>query len=1020
MMERLLRDHRLLAVGIGLVAVAGLAAAASIVRQEDPTLTNGVALVLTPFPGASAEDVERLVTEPIETLLLELPGIEQLESTSRTGLSVISVQIDERLGPSEVSTRFSRIRDALRDIALPKGARPPLFDDERFGAFTFIAGVAWEGEGPYPQAIIQRLGRQLEERLRAVPGTQYVKRFGAVDEEIQVRVDPERLAAAGLGVAAVADALGRADAKGAAGVLRRPDNQIIVEVDGELDGPERIRRVPIAISDAGAVLRVGELADVERGFSEPPRELARIDGRPGVAVATKLAAGVRFDQWAERVRSELDRFEAELPAGAGLDLVFDQTGYTEARLGELNENLAIGLGLVVLVLLVGLGGRAALVVTSALPLVMLASVAVLFYLGVPIHQMSVTGLIVALGLLVDNAIVVCDAIRSRRLAGEPALAAVRASVQHLWVPLLASTFTTVLAFLPILLLPGRVGEFVGAIGLSVIVALIASYIVALTVIPALSGRFLRPGGGRIDRGLELPRLSRWFQRSLDASLHRPWRSMALASVLPIAGFASAPGLPKQFFPPADRDQFHVELRLPASASIAATERATHTAEALLRSHPEVQRVDWFLGRSAPPFYYNMLQTEDGNPAFAQALVKVAAVKDVRALLPALQRQMDGSIPEAQVILRELGQGPPVAAPIEIRVIGPRLGPLLDVGEALRARMAEVASIEHSSASLRASTPALRFSLSEEDALLSGLSPTDISRLLGVTLDGLPGGTVLEGSEELPVRVRADRPHRASVERLYGLPVPAPKLMSLSALGDFHLVPRIDGIPRRDGQRVNVIRGYVAAGTFADVAQSELMRILQTHPISLPPGFRIEMGGEAEKRSDALGNLFAFVPVLIVLMVASLALALSSFRLAAVILGTAVQAMGFGLLSLALLRHPLGFQAMIGLIGLVGIAINAGIVISAALQADPAAVAGDRRRIRSVVAEDTSRHIIATTVTTFGGFLPLLLADGGFWPPFAAVLAGGVVLSTIGSFYFVPAAFALLTRRRPLARFGDAP
>lgn len=1028
-MDRFFTNTRLVATTIFLIIVAGLSALTTIVRQEDPSITNGLALIITPFPGATAERVESLVTKKLEEELQQIQEIERISSTSRAGISVVSVLIDETIiGASATTPIFSKIRDAIADAkaVFPSGVLEPIFDDERFGSYTVIMGLAWTGEGPYPRSVVQRYAQELEDSLRGTPGTNHVRVYGAAEERIRVVFEPDRLAAAGLTAASVAETLRQADAKGASGVLRAEEQNILLEVSGELDSLDRIRRIPLTVGARGATLRLGDVAEVHRGAALPPREAAKVDGSPGVFIAAQLTADQRFDIWRERQRPKIESFEQSLPEGLSLSVVFDQTDYTEARLADLRSNLTTGLALVVAVLFITLGWRSALVVTAALPLVTLSSITVLRVLGVPIHQMSVTGLIVALGLLVDNAIVVTDSVQSRRREGFSNLQAVQLSVQHLRIPLFASTLTTVLAFMPILLLPGRVGEFVGTIGLSVIVALISSYVIAMTLVSALAGQFVsaKRDGGWAD-GLRLPFLTGAFERSLDWSLRYPKTSMAIAATLPLLGFVGTATVPQQFFPPADRNQFHLELYMSPSASFGATDRATDKVEAILRERPEVKEVHWTIGRSAPPFYYNMTQTQDGNPAFAQALVTVERIQDVAVVFPDLQAKIDKRAPEAQVILRELLQGPPVDAPIEYRIFGPEISTLRRLGEELRLRISRVENVTQTRASLTASTPKLRFHQDEGEALLAGLRGASVAGQLQLTLEGLRGGSVLEGSEEIPVWVQADDSVRGELERLKGLPLmgtaapqpdaarPAFAGVPLSAVSGLELVPMLDGIPRRNGERVNVIRGFLSAGVFPDTAFQALGEVLKADPIDVPPGYRLEVGGDAEKRGDAMGDLLASVPVLVLLMVAAVALSLNSFRLSGVIFAVAFQAMGLGLLSLSLLRYPLGFSAIIGTIGLVGVAINAGIVISSALQASKEAVAGDVHRIRQVVMTETSRHIVSTTITTFGGFLPLLLSEGGFWPPFAAVIAGGVALSTVGSFYFVPPAFLVLTRRRAL-------
>ncbi|MEO1174294.1 MAG: efflux RND transporter permease subunit, partial [Myxococcota bacterium] len=433
------------------------------------------------------------------------------------------------------------------------------------------------------------------------------------------------LASSGLTAASVARALRQADAKVASGVVRNQNRNVLIELEGELDSLDRIRNVPVRVADGSQILRVGDLARVELSVQDPPSDLAIVDGSPAVVVAAKMAKGIRFDAWSAKAWKAIGEFEAMLPDGVVLETVFDQTIYTRARLSELLGNLMTGLLLVVVILFLTMGWRAAVIVALTLPLVSMASVTVLLLMDVPIHQMSVTGLIVALGLLVDNAIVVTDQIRMRRATGMASAQAVSETIGRLWLPLLSSTATTVLGFMPILLLPGRVGEFVGTIALSVIIALISSFAFAMTITAAVAGKFIparEHSNSVLSRGLEFPKLGRAFDRSMAWSLRRPKTSMALASILPLIGFIGTASLPKQFFPPADRNQINIELRVARQASIDRTLGVTTQADAILRGHEAVEAVSWFVGKSAPPFYYNLRQSQDGNSSYAQAQVTV--------------------------------------------------------------------------------------------------------------------------------------------------------------------------------------------------------------------------------------------------------------------------------------------------------------------------------------------------------------------------------------------------------------
>ena len=1010
------RNPRLLSLVLMLLLVAGLSALATLPRLEDPIITNRVGLVITSFPGASAERVEAQVSEPVEQTLRSLAEIDTITSVSRPGLSVVTVELRENI--FQVAPVWSRIRDRLGDVAarLPAGAGAPALDDERGYAYTLILGLVWELPEPASLAIVNRFAEELQTRLRNLPGTDLVRRFGEPEEEIRVLVDPDRLVAANLDSRAVATAIQRADAKVAAGQVVNERRQLSIEISGELDSLGRIRGVPLREGEAGRILQVADVARVERTVVDPPGTLARVGKRPAVVVAARMEARQRVDLWAADARRVVEEFRAELPAGVRLQTLFDQSGYTEKRLATLVGNLLTGAGIVVLVLFLTLGWRSALIVATALPLTTLLALAGLKWLGLSIHQMSVTGLIVALGLLVDNAIVMVDAIGTRLRRGEDAQRAVAASIARFWVPLLASTLTTVLAFMPIILLPGPAGEFVGGIGVSVAAALISSYVLSQTVIPALAGRWLGTSRqtGWWRNGLSAGPLRRLFVASLDASLAHPGLSMLAAFTLAILGFVGASTLTEQFFPPADRDQFHIEVRLPPETVIVDTERTVLAIHRELMGFQGIRTANWFIGESAPPFYYNLKQGQDGVASYAQAQVQVGTLDDVARLVPRLQRYLDARFPRAQILVRTLEQGPPFDAPLEVRVYGPDLQTLRRLGEDLRGIMAMVPTVTHTLASLSGGRAEVKLRVNEDNARLAGLPLTELAGQLASSLSGAVGGSVIEATEALPVRVRVPDAGRAGVAAVLSQPLlGGAGGLPLAAVAETALAPSLDAVSRRNGQRLNTVSGYLRAGVLPQDALEAFQARLADADLDLPPGYRLEYGGESAERNDAVANLMGSVGLIVVLMIATVVLSFNSYRFTLVVFAVAFQAMGLGLLSVTLAGYSLGFVVMVGIMGLIGLAINAAIIILSTLQADPRAMAGDRLAIRDGVLE-TSRHIVSTTLTTMGGFLPLILAEGGFWPPFAVAIAGGTGLATVVSFYFVPAAFRVLvglSRRR---------
>ncbi len=1025
-MSALFTSPRLFMLVIGVIAAFGAAALSGVARQEDPTITNIFATIVTPFPGADPARVEALITEPLEDELREIAEIENIESVSRTGISVISLSLSLYISDSRIEQVWSEVRDALADgsVSFPAGAGRPELDTDRGTAFTSISAITARDAGAVTPAILRRYGELLQDQLRQVPETKLVRVFGEQTEEVRVTLDMDRLTAIGLSFDQVSSAITRADTKVSAGGIRGQSQDLLVEVEGEIEVLQRIRLVPLATATDGSIIRVADVAQVTRSVAEPSREIAYTNGERAVLVAARIENDRQVDTWAAAARAQMALFEKTLPAGLEHRLLFDQSTYTADRFRDLATNMAIGVSLVILVLIISLGWRAALVVASVIPLATLLSITAMQAVGLAVQQMSVTGLIVALGLLVDASIVMTDEIKRRVEDGQSALSAVRQSIRRLIAPLLASTVTTVLAFIPMALLPGPAGDFVGSIAQTVIIMLVASLFLALTVAPAIAGWIIptapqnRPT--MLSAGIRLVRTTQLFKASLDFALANRGLAIAGALVLPVMGFLAFPTLTAQFFPQLDRDQFYIQIKQPSGASVASTEALALEADALVRDRDDVRSVHWLVGESAPAFFYNMVMNQDRVSSFAEALITSASPEATTRLIPELQSELDRRFPGAQVLVRELVQGPPVDAPVELRLVGPDLNVLRQLGSDLRQRFTQVPTITHARADLEGGEPKAVFDVDEDRARLAGLDLAAVARQLEASLTGAIGGSLLEATEDLPVRVRIDDAGRGSIDALRDLDVVASGQVlesagqypgvPLRAIGDVRVVPSESPISRRNGERVNTVQGFVAQGVLPQEALSSLQDVLARDPIALPPGYRIETGGDADARAETAANLASAGGIVVILTVVTIFLTFGSYRLAVITFMVAGLSMGLSLLALAIFQYPFGIQALIGAIGSIGVSINAAIIILTALQADERAMEGDITAVRDVVLR-SSRHIISTTITTVGGFIPLILAGGGFWPPFAMAIAGGVLLSMVVSFYFTPPMFVIMQRLR---------
>ncbi|MFS1492316.1 efflux RND transporter permease subunit [Vibrio splendidus] len=1015
-------NTRLLILMTALLMVSGISAFMTLPRAEDPVITNRYANITTSFPGASAERVETLVTEVIENKLRELSEVKLVSSTSRPSVSIVTLELNDTI--TEPEPVWSQARDKLSDIEsiLPAGSHSPDLDSDHTYAFTTIASLTWSGAGEPDRLTLGRYAKELAKRLRTLSGTEFVDEYGMPQEEIQISLRTADAAALGRSSANIAESLEGADAKNSAGELVSAYSRFGLEIKSELDSIERIKQVPIATDSNGHIIRMEDIASVKRGEKTPQDQIAIIDGEPGVIVAARMHPDLRVDNWTSRANALIEKFQQELPSNIDVTVLFNQQGYTETRLDDLGKSLMIGFGLILIVLFVTLGVRAAILVAISLPLTSLLTLSIMKMTGVPINQMSVTGLIVALGIMVDNAVVMVDTIQAYRLKGQQRAEATMNALKHLWVPLLGSTLTTVLAFAPIILMPGASGEFVGGIAITVSFSLIGSYIISHTLIAGLATKLLPKQLSDVDKkgqhhwymtGLRIPALTRWFSSSVRFGVTHPIITIALVLLVPFTGYWSMSQLTEQFFPPSDRDMFEIQVYMPPQASIYATKNISEKIDDIIHRYPEVERIDWLVGANFPSFYYNLQARQNNAPYFSQAMVKTENFDQANALIPELQKVLDNEVPEAQILVRKLNQGPPFTAPVELRVYGENLDTLKAIGEDVRLILAGVPHVTHTRETLQPGTPKVWLKVDEDTAKLNGISLNQFAGMLQTTLTGRESGSVIEGSESVPIRVRVADEARENLAHLSNIRLPISSDVystgiNVSTLAELELTTSRGAITRRNGQRVNTIEGYIEAGVLPQTVLNEFQKRLANY--EMPSGYTIGFGGESAERDNSVNSLISNVAVVVVLMVLVVVMSFNSFRMSSIIFMVAGLAGGLGLLSVWIFGYPFGFTVIIAMLGIAGLAINAAIVILTELKLDEQASSGNVDAVVEAVMSCT-RHISSTTITTVGGFMPLIIAGGGFWPPFAVAIVGGTVLTTLISFYFVPVVYHLMTKNQ---------
>ena len=1024
--------------------VAGISCLYVMPRLEDPVLKQRVGVITVALVGADASEMETSVVIPVEEWLQEFSDIEKVRSNTRANVTNIVVELADRV--SEPESVWSAIERRLQanSAQLPDGCTSPELSVFPLKAFAAILAVTPNAEGSGDETLDTdslrseyRVALELKRRLLGIAGTESVEIFGAVEEQLAIEVVPETLAATGLSTGMIAQQI-KASQSAPGGNLQKGGQRMSVEVQKEPNAIKRLQDLPITVPGTTKTSRLGDLANLSLSPIQPSPDLAIVNGRDAVVIGVMVDNQKRVDLWTDQCQSEIDKLVSQSPGDFLVEPLFLQSEQIRQRMDGLLRNLAIGTVAVVLIVFLFMGWRCMLVVAVSLPLSACVVVFGLRFLEIPIHQMSVTGLIVSLGLLIDNAIVMVEEVRSRIYLGKRPVEAITESTRHLGLPLLGSTLTTILTFLPIATMPGPSGEFVGSLAVSVILAISASLILAFTIVPPMVTLLGVDSSGDsfVNYGLRSGWLGRHYRKSLEFTFRAPVLGLLLGVALPAFGFWVSGLLQKQFFPATDRAQVQIELDLPTAANLESLRRSVDKVREIVKEDVTIENQHWFLGRSAPTFYYNVVPRRRATPNYAQAFVDFESNQDIDGLVNRLQEKIDSQVLDARVIVRKLEQGPPFDAPVELRILGEDLRLLEELGNQVRGLLASHPQVTHTRADLGDKDPRLKLEIDSNLATQNGVSDNELSRFLFSSLEGAEAGDFVHQGLSVPARVLVDWSGRSVINSLMGMPVtfskpdrttsPAPNSsnaanaakptpVSLGVVADFRLDANVGTIIRHNGQRVNEVKAYLRAGVLPADALANLKEDLRASDITFPVGYRLEIGGESEKRSEAISTLVANIAVIVSLMIVTLVAVLGSVRLAMVIAAVAGLVIGLAPLALYCFGYPFGFMAIVGTMGLIGVAINDSIVVLAAIREkvmDTEKPLGGEKSVPSelaAVVAGSTRHILATTFTTMIGFLPLVLGGGKFWPPLAIVMSVGVGGATLLALYFTPSLYLLLHR-----------
>ena len=826
---------------------AGVYALLRMPRREDPKITIHTGIVAAIYPGATAEDVESQLTRKIEERLFRMAGVrkDKTFSTSRHGVVIVNVELENSVKDTDSFWSKLRLEMAqLKAAELPEGVRGPIVDSD-FGD-TVAVLIAVHG-GHYEYRDLKDYAQRIETELRGIRAVSKIRRLGEQEEQIEITSSLERLSQYAVNPVKIMQALQGRNTVQFAGRVPTEQGKPPIDVQGTFQTEEQIRRVMIDVSQRGQPVYIGDIAEVHRLYKDPA-QFARVDGQTALLLAVEMQEGNNIVDFGKQVRATLDRTRLLLPPDLKTDLVADQPQVVSERIRSFIREFGIAIAAVILVTVILLPFRVAVVSAVAIPVTVAVTFAMLNAFGIELHQVSISALIVVLGMVVDDAIVIADNYVDLLDRGVPAQEAAWRSASELSVPVLTATLTIIGSFLPLLLLSGAVGEFIRALPLAVAFALGSSFVVAMLLTPLLCRFFIQKGmhtdrdpAGR-KRGVR-PWTTCSRSTTAPSSVRCGTRSSPLRaeSVAFLAGAAMLKFVPQQFFPLAERDQFVIDVWLPEGSRVEATGSAVRRVEAALRAQPDVTGYACFIGSSAPRFYYNV-NPQLPAPNYAQVLVNTTSAERTPALVAGLRRQLPAAVPEAKLQVKELQQGQVMEAPVEVRVSGEDIAALRHAGEAIMQVLHRVPGATYIHTDWHEDAYRLKVDVREEVANRLGLTNASIARQLAGGFEGAPVTTYWEGDRDVDVVLRLEPSRRQSFNNVAGTYVNSlltGARVPLGSVADLRPAWEPGRIVRRNGVRTLTVRAFPEAGHLASGilrAAGPGVRSVAL-PRGIPPGIR---------------------------------------------------------------------------------------------------------------------------------------------------------------------------------------
>lgn len=992
-------------------ALAGLVAYAGLGREEDPPFTIKTMVVKTVWPGASTAETIAQITDRVERKLEELPDLDYVRSYTKPGESVVFVNLKDTVDADQVPALWYQVRKKLDDIksTLPSGVMGPYYNDEFGDTYSLIYALSSEGLG---HRELKDLAAGLRAGFLQVQDVAKVELVGQQDEKVFLEFSTERLSALGLDVGTLSQVLQAQNALVPSGTLDTGPERIAMRVSGSFTSEDSLKAINLYAN--GRFFRLGDVADVKRGYADPPQATFRFNGKPAIGVAISMTTGGDALALGENIKEKASELVADLPVGVDLELVADQSEVVEESVGEFTKSLMEAVAIVLAVSFLALGWRPGIVVAVAIPLVLAITFVAMDYFGISLQRISLGALIIALGLLVDDAMITVEMMISKMEEGCDRLAAATFAYSSTAFPMLTGTLVTIAGFVPVGFAESGAGEYCFSLFAVVGIALVASWIVAVLFTP-LTGVAILPAKLKSHRGHGGSRFGRWFKANLDRAMRARWLVLGGTAALFAASVVAMNLVPQEFFPKSDRPEVMVDLTLPRPASIGATGEVVDRVEEILAADPDVERWSFYVGQGAVRFYLP-LDAQLANDFFAQAVV-VTKGHDVRqAVIDRLEKALSQGFEDVMARVTPLELGPPVGWPLKFRVAGPDAGRTRELGQQFAQVLGTSPDVRNINFDWNEPAKVIRVEVDQDRARALGISSQQLADSINAILSGSKITQIRDDTWLIDVVARAIPAERAQLDTLRNLTISASggRRVPLAQVANFGYEAEAPLVWRRGRLPTVTVQADVAPGSDATAVVRRLEQSIDAFRAALPPRYSVTLGGVAEDSAKAQASIFVVFPLMLLIMTTVLMIQLMSFQRLVLVFTTAPLALIGVAGALLASGSPMGFVAILGVMSLIGMVIRNSVILIT--QIDQHIADGEEPWSAVISAtEHRLRPILLTAAAAILGMIPI--APTVFWGPMAYAVMGGLVVATLLTLVFLPTLYVTWFRIKAPAPSG---